>query len=151
MALQRYTGGDLFPSIPGFFNDFFNSDLMDWGLSNFAGTNSTLPAVNVRETDNEFIVEVAAPGMERKDFKVDYQNGRLTISSEKKEESKDEKDGKVTRREFNYQSFQRVFNVPEDMVNVDDISAKYTDGILYITLPKKDEVKPKPAKTIKIS
>ena len=150
MTLAKYNQ-DRFPSVPSFFNDFFNGDLMDWGMSNFAGTRETLPAVNVSENENEFTVEVAAPGMERKDFNVDYQNGKLTISSEKKEEHKDEKDGKVTRREFNYQSFQRVFNVSEDMVKVDDISAKYKDGILTLTLPKTEEVKPKPARNIKIS
>jgi HSP20 family protein len=140
-----------FPSVPSFFNDFFNSDLMDWGMSNFAGSRQTLPAVNVRETDNEFLVEVAAPGMERKDFSVDYDNGKLTISSEKKEEHKEEKGEKITRREFNYQSFQRVFNISEDLVKTDDISARYKDGILTITLPKTEAVKPKPPKNIKIS
>jgi HSP20 family protein len=150
MTLARFNE-NLFPSVPSFFNDFFNRDLMDWGMSNFAGSRQTLPAVNVSETDNELTVEVAAPGMERKDFKVDYDKGKLTISSEKKEEHKEEKGGKITRREFNYQSFQRVFNISEDLVKVDDISARYKDGILTINLPKTEAVKPKPSKNIKIS
>lgn len=150
MTLAR-RNKDLFPSVPSFFDNFFNGDLMDWGMSNFAGTESTLPAVNVKEDDNEFTVEVAAPGMERNDFKVDYKNGKLTISSEKKEEHKDEKHGKVTRREFNYRSFQRVFNISEGLIKVENITARYKDGIISITLPKTEEVKPKPPKSIKIS
>lgn len=140
-----------FPSFPSFINRFFEGDLMDWTNRNFAGTNSTMPAVNVKENDNEYQIEVAAPGMKRADFKLNYNNGWLTISSERKDE-KDEKDGeKITRREFSYQSFQRSFNVPEEMVNIDKISARYKDGILHISLPKTEEVKPKPAKEIKIS
>lgn len=124
---------------------------MDWNNENFAGSNSTLPAVNVKENDNEYLIEVAAPGLKRGDFKVNYDNGRLTISSEKRVEH-EEKDGeKVTRREFSYQSFQRSFTIPETTVAVDKITAKYEDGILHITLPKREEVKPKPAKEIKIS
>jgi HSP20 family protein len=94
---------------------------------------------------------VAAPGMSKGDFKLNYDNGRLTISSEKKMEN-EEKDGDtITRREFSYQSFQRSFTVPETMVNADKISAKYDNGILHVTLPKREEVKPKPAKEIKIA
>jgi HSP20 family protein len=96
------------------------------------------------------MIEVAAPGMTKEDFKVDYENGRLTISSERKNESK-EKDGNYTRREFSYQSFQRSFTVPENIVNGDKIAATYKEGILHISLPKREEVKPKPARAIKIS
>lgn len=140
-----------FPSFPSLFDRFFEGDLMDWNSSNFSSNNSTLPAVNVTENDNEFLIDVAAPGFKKEDFKLNYDNGTLTISSEKKEEH-EEKDGeKVTRREFSYQSFQRTFNVPETAVKADDISAKYQDGILHITFPKRDEIKPKPVKQIAIS
>ena len=136
-----------FPSI---FDRFFNSDLMDWNLSNFSSTNTSLPAVNVKETDNEFIIDVAAPGLEKKDFNVNFHNNVLTISSEKKNE-KEEKKEHYTRREFAYQSFQRSFTVAENAVDSDKINAKYNDGILHITLPKREEVKPKPLREIKIS
>ncbi len=149
MALERYKGTTT-PTVPSFLNEFFGGDLMDWGMSNFAGSDMTLPAVNVHEDDNEYTIEVAAPGLKKDDFKVDYQNGKLTISSEKQDEKKEEDEGNVTRREFNYQSFQRTFNVPENMVKDEDIAAKYEDGILKVSLPKSDEAKPKPAKTIKI-
>jgi HSP20 family protein len=151
MALARLSDNRWFPTVPSMLDKFFEGDLMDWNTWNFAGTDSTLPAVNVMENDNEYKIEVAAPGLNKKDFNVNYDNGRLTISSEKKEEH-EEKDGeKVTRREFSYQSFQRSFTVPETEVDAEKIDAKYTDGILRLTLPKREEVKPKPAKEIKIS
>ncbi len=140
-----------FPSFPSLIDKFFEGDLMDWNSSNFAGANSTLPSVNVKENENEYKIDVAAPGLKKGDFKLNYNNGRLTISSEKKSEH-EEKDGdKVTRKEFSYQSFQRSFTVPETVVNADKIAAKYEDGILHVTLPKREEAKPKPAKEIKIS
>ncbi len=139
-----------FPSLPSVFDRFFEGDMMDWGNSNFAASNSTLPAVNVKEDDNEFQIDVAAPGLKKEDFKVDYDNGRLTISSEKKNESEVKEGKKITRREFSYRSFQRSFTVPETMVDGDKIKASYADGILHIALPKREEVKPKPAKQIKI-
>ncbi len=144
MTLARLSN-NLFPSL---IDRFFEGDLTNW---NFASDNSTLPAVNVKENDNEYLIDVAAPGLKKGDFKVNYDNGRLTIASEKKEEH-EEKDGeRVTRKEFSYQSFQRSFNVPENVVNADKIGAKYEDGILHVTLPKREEAKPKPAKEIKIS
>jgi len=136
-----------FPSI---FDRFFNNELMDWGLSNFSSTNTSLPAVNVKETADDFLIELAAPGMVKKDFKVNFKNNVLTISSEKNEESEN-KDDNYTRREFSYQSFQRSFTVPENAVLGDKISAKYNDGILKVVLPKRDEVKPQPEREIKIS
>lgn len=136
-----------FPSI---FDRFFNNDLMDWNNSNFSSTNTSLPAVNVKETADEFTIEVAAPGMTKKDFNIHFHNNVLTISSEKKEE-KEDKDDNYTRREFAYQSFQRSFTVADNAVDSDKITAKYNDGILYIHLPKREEVKPKPMKEIKIA
>jgi HSP20 family protein len=139
------------PSFPSFFYFFFEGDLMDWSNSNFAGTNSTLPAVNVRENNDEFLIDVAAPGMTKEYFQINYDNGRLTISSEKKDEKTERNDEKYTRREFSYMSFQRTFTVPENTVNGEKIQANYADGILRITLPKRDEIKPKPAREIKIN
>ncbi|MCE4565122.1 Hsp20/alpha crystallin family protein [Maribellus sp. CM-23] len=150
MALPRLFNSD-YSSLPSFLDKFFEGNLMDWNSRNFAGTDSTLPAVNVVENKDEFQIDVAAPGMDKKDFKLNYDNGRLTISSEKKDE-KEEKEGKVvTRREFSYQSFQRSFTVPENVINAEKISANYDNGILHVILPKREEVKPKPAREIKIS
>ena len=150
MAIAKFSD-NLFPTFPSFFNRFFEGDLMDWNTSNFAGNNMTMPAVNIRENKDEFMIDVAAPGMAKDNFKINYDNGRLTISSEKKEESKVKKEETFTRREFSYMSFQRTFTIPENVVNGEKIQARYADGILHITLPKMDEVKPKPPKEIKIS
>jgi HSP20 family protein len=149
--MKLIKSNELFPSLPSLINRFFEGDLMDWGNDNFASTNSTLPAVNVKENENEFEIELAAPGMKREDFKVNYDNGRLIISSEQKSDKKERREENYTRREFSYQSFQRAFSVPENLVDGDKIEAKYHDGILHLFLPKKEEIKPKPAKEIAIS
>ncbi|MGM0648249.1 MAG: Hsp20/alpha crystallin family protein [Bacteroidota bacterium] len=141
-----------FPTIPSLFDRLFNDELMDWNLGNFASKNSNLPAVNVKEDEDAFNIEVAAPGLQKKDFKVNLENDRLTISSEKKEENKDkDRDDNFTRREFSYQSFQRSFQLPENLVDADKIKASYKDGILNVHIPKREEARPKPAKEIKIS
>ncbi|MEL7589384.1 MAG: Hsp20/alpha crystallin family protein [Prolixibacteraceae bacterium] len=150
MALARLSNS-WFPSFPSLFDNFIEGNLTDWNSSNYAGENSTLPAVNVKETENDFQLEVAAPGLKKDDFRINYDNGRLTISSEKEAKHEEKEGEKVTRKEFCYQSFQRSFNVSEKIVDADKIEAKYKDGILYVTLPKREEVKPKPAKEIKIS
>jgi HSP20 family protein len=136
---------------PSFLDNFFSKELMDWGSSNFSSTDTTLPAVNVKENDEGFDIEVAAPGMNKEDFRVNLENNVLTISSEKKEERKQEDKDRYTRREFSYQSFQRSFTVPHDLVEGEKITAKYCDGLLCIHLPKKEAVKPKPAREITIS
>ena len=93
--------------LPSFFDRFFNNELMDWDYSNFSSTNTSLPAVNVKETDDDFVIEVAAPGMDKNDFKVNFKNNVLTISSEKKNETEEKKES-YTRREFSYQSYNFV-------------------------------------------
>jgi len=127
-------------------DDFISRDLFDWaGWSN----DSTNPSVNIIESDEDFKVEMAAPGMKKDDFQVELDNDTLTIQSELSNENMEEND-KFTRREFNYQSFKRSFYLP-NTVEADKINAKYKDGILRLVIPKKEEAKRKPAKTIKIS
>lgn len=156
MTITRYSN-DL-PSLIGrqasMLNHFFSGDLMapmDIGgnNSNYSSTNTSLPKVNIMETEDDFILEVAAPGMKKEDFNIEFDNGKLAISSEV--ERKDDENLKYKRREFSYQSFKRTFNVAIEMVDADKINAKYQDGILVITLPKREEIKPKPARNIKIS
>ena len=145
------TNGNSFSSIPSLLNDFFPEDWLDSSLSNWRSMGATLPAVNVKETNDDFIIEVASPGMKRDDFKVELDNHVLTISSEM-EDRHEEKDrnGKYTRKEFSYQSFQRSFSLPENKVEGGKISAKYTDGILHVTVPKREEAKVKPARQITV-
>lgn len=139
-----------YPTFPTFFDNFLNRGLMDWENLNFSETNTTIPAVNVKEDNDKFQIEVAAPGMKKEDFKLKLENNVLTICSELKEE-KEEKKENYSRREFSYQSFQRSFNLPQGHVQVENIAAKYNDGILTVELPKREEVKPQPPKEIKIS
>jgi len=133
--------------LPRFTDDFFGNDFM----SDFfdSSVNKTIPEVNVLENNDAFMIEIAAPGLEKKDFKIDLNNNVLTISSEKEAKQVDEKE-KYIRREFSYSSFQRSFSLP-DSVNQDKIKANHKDGILSIEIPKRDEAKEKPRKEIKIS
>jgi HSP20 family protein len=140
---------DLFPAWSNFFNDFFDRDWMDWSTRNFSDTNTTLPSVNIKEGADNFEVDMAAPGLEKKDFKIELNNGLLTISSEKKVEKETKEGQKFTRREFSYQSFNRSFTLP-DTVESDKISAKYENGILKVIIPKKEEAKTKPVRSIEI-
>jgi HSP20 family protein len=146
------TNGNLFPALPSLIEDFFNRDLVDSSVFNWRETGATMPAVNIAETNEDYLIEVAAPGMKRENFKVELDNNVLTIAShiENEREEKNDKSN-FTRREFNYQSFQRSFSLPENKVEGEKISAKYSDGILYVTVPKKEEAKVKPARQISIS
>jgi HSP20 family protein len=149
MTLMKRNGG-FFPSMPSFFDDFLTRDLMNWGVN--PSRSQMVPAVNILEDEHKYSVEVAAPGLKKDDFKVEIDNNVLTISSEK-EEKHEEKDehGNYTRREFSYASFNRSFNLPDDVIEVDKVNAKYENGVLKLDLPKKEAARPKPVKTIKIS
>lgn len=150
MTLMK-RNGNIFDSMPSLFDDFFTRDLFDWRSSNFSNTNTTLPAVNVKETADAFEVEMAAPGMQKDDFKVELNNNVLTISSEQKQEHEEKEGEKYTRKEFSYQSFQRSFTLSKDAVDADNIEAKYDNGVLRLHIPKREEVKQKPARLISIS
>lgn len=121
--------------LPSLFSDFFGNEWLD-------NVNSTTPAVNIIENDDEFNVEVAVPGLSKDDFKVRVDdNDRLHISFEKKvENSEKDKKGNYLRREFSYSNFQRTMLLP-DSVNKDEVSAKVEDGVLSIVIPKKKEEK----------
>ena len=129
-------------------DDIFNGALPSVFSQNF-NTGMSLPMVNIKETSDAYSVEMAVPGLKKSDFHIDLDNQVLSISTEKEEEHEHEEDN-YTRREFGYSSFKRTFTLPE---TVDDgkIEAKYNEGILSIHLPKKEEAKQKPARSIKIS
>ncbi|HEX9979326.1 MAG TPA: Hsp20/alpha crystallin family protein [Flavobacterium sp.] len=137
------SNGNLFPSL---MEELFRPDWM--GGSQTLNT-ITVPPVNIRETDSSFMVELSAPGKSKEDFNIEIDNDLLTISSEFKSENTTE-EGKFTRREFTCSSFKRSFTLPET-VKEDDITASYENGILKISLPKKDEALPKPKRSIDIS
>lgn len=118
---------------------FFDSDWMK---------KYSMPAVNVKETDKNYEIEVAAPGRSKKDFNISAENGVLTISSESKEE-KEEKEKDYTRKEFTYSSFERSFTLPEN-ANEESIKASYTDGILKLEVGKKVVTPPVVRKAIEV-
>jgi len=134
-ALTKTSG--LFPSV---FDDFFKpwNELTGNG-GGFLTRALTIPAVNITEEKDDYKVSLAAPGLKKEDFNIDIEDNLLTISSEK-EENKEEQKARHTRREYNYSSFSRSFTLPDD-VKQDKIEASYTDGVLRVLLPKKEEAK----------
>ncbi len=128
-------------------NDFVGGDFYLNQNGMYSG-NNTMPAVNVLEDEDQFVIELAAPGMEKENFSLEFDNGKLTIKAkvEEKEESKS-----FIKREFNYKSFTRVFTVAKQKVDDSKINANYENGILKVMLPKREEVKPKPKRIVDIA
>ena len=147
MSLTKWNNGHNMTTL---FDDFFARDLLNWGLANNSTTNTTIPAVNIKETPENFAVEVAAPGMKKEDFRIELDGNTLTIGSEWQNQA-DEKEGeRYTRREFSYQSFQRTFTLPRNVVDGDKIEARYENGVLRLLIPKREDAKQKPARMIEI-
>lgn len=143
-------------TLPSLLSDFFspaallNRDFFDLDSDLFPtrlGIN--LPTANITETPKEYKVELAAPGLERKDFNVEVENHTLQISAEKKEEKK-ENDGEYSKREYSFNSFCRMFTLPNN-IKEGDIDAKYEHGVLKVTIPKLKETAVKSAHKIAVS
>ena len=132
--------------VPAYWDDFFNDSFFN--SPTHVRCNKQTPSVNVAEEDNSFRIEVAVPGVSRKDIGINLENDVLTISSEHKEENEENKPNYM-RREFNFRSFSRSFQLPES-VDQEHIRASHEDGILRIELPKKEEEVQKAPKQIKI-
>lgn len=132
---------------PSYLNGFFGKDLFhEFNTPAFSGS---VPAVNVVESTEGFRIELAAPGLQKSDFKLNLEKNQLTISAQK-EQKNEENNEKYTRKEFKYTSFQRTFTLPNS-VDGDKIEATYAEGILYVALPKREEAKEKPAREIEIA
>jgi HSP20 family protein len=131
---------------PNLFDEFFRTDFypVHYRMNGY----KSLPAVNISEGDNGFTIEIAAPGLEKKDFKIDLDNDVLTIASAR-EDKKEESGDHFTRREFGYSSFSRSFNLPET-VDAEGIAASHKNGILSVSIPKKEEARPQPVRKIAI-
>jgi len=145
MSLVRFSN-----QVPSVFDRLFEGDLFDWSNRNFSPTNTTLPSVNIKETADAYEVEVAAPGFDKSDFKLELNHEMLTILSEKKTENEAKEGEQYTKREFSYQSFSRSFTLPQT-ADGERISANYENGILRVSIPKKEEAKPKPMRVIEIN
>lgn len=138
-----------YPVLSNILNDFFRNDWLDFSNRNYSLTNTTLPSVNIKESEEAFIVEMAAPGLDKNDFKISLNSGTLMISSEKKSENEVKEDSRYSRREFSYQSFCRSFSLPES-ADAEKISARYDNGILLVNIPKREEIKRNLERTIEI-
>jgi HSP20 family protein len=146
--------GTLFPRL--LLNDFFDANALDIpamfdfdnGFSRL-GLATKIPSVNITENNKDYTIQLAAPGLEKKDFKIEVENNMLTVSSQKEQEINDEKDN-YRRREFSYESFSRSFLLPENSES-DQIEAQYQDGILKLTLPKKEVSLTAPKKEITVA
>jgi HSP20 family protein len=132
--------------VPAFWDDFFNDRFFNQLDTN--GHRHQSPAVNVIEDEKAFRIEVAAPGVSRKDFHLELEDDVLTISTEKKENKKEQK-ANYLRREFNYHSFKRSFQLPET-VDQEGIQASHDSGVLTVNLPKREEVVQKAPKQIEV-
>ncbi len=134
------------PYLPSVFDELLNTDWLGGRVNNEI---ATTPAVNIIENDTAFEVHVAIPGFKKEDFSIELDNDLLVISSkDSKEETTIE--GKFTRKEFQYASFKRSFNLP-DSVNTAEITAKYENGILILGLPKREEAQVQPSRIIEIA
>ena len=145
MSLIKYNNKAISPGIFNLLEDIFSED---FNTPSRSFRRESMPAVNIKESDKSFELEIAVPGMNKDDINVEFEENVLTISSEKKDEKKVEKDN-YTRKEFQFSSFKRAFNLPEE-VEASKISAKHENGVLMISIPKK-EVKPSLKKMIKVA
>ena len=132
--------------VPAYWDDFFNDNFFN--SFNGGKNHCASPAVNIEERDKEYRIDVAAPGLSKKDIKIDLDNDILTISADRKQE-KNEKSQRYMRREFGYNTFKRSFELP-DTIDQDHIKASHDSGVLTIQLPKKEEVVQKASKQIEI-
>ncbi len=135
-------------SVPTLFDNFVTQKVRQPSFSN---TGVSTPAVNIMETNDDFRLEMVAPGMQREDFRVELQDNILTISYDHEDNRNGERhDWKYRTHEYNYHSFSRSFSVPPT-INTEKIEAHYENGILKLTLPKKEEARTKPARQIQVS
>ena len=133
------------PFFNAFVDELLNKSTVDSFDLNY-NQGITLPAVNIKNEDDQFSIEMAVPGMKKSDFNINVEDYNLSISMEKEFENQEET---YSRREFGYSTFKRSFALPKT-VEVDKISASYKDGILAISLPKREEAKSKPARSISV-
>lgn len=137
---------------PALFDDAFFKEFFDVAPKGSFGVQKSVPAVNVKETDKAYKVEVAAPGVKREDFKIEVEDNLLTISTSSKSSSEEKsEEGRYTKKEFSYQSFSRSFNLDPELVDAESIAAKYEDGILHLEIPKREKQDLKVKKSISVN
>lgn len=147
MNVTKYRAGSPANIFGNFFDNFFNRDFFEIFADEFSNQK---PSVNISETENAFQIAVAAPGLKKEQFELNVVDDQLNISAKSESKVETEEKGAFTRREFNFTSFSRTFTLP-DVVNKDEIDAKYENGILNITLPKLEEAKVDNTRVIEIA
>ncbi len=148
MKLVRRLNSQL-PETNEWFNHFLGRDFF-MEPEQYFGKNNRQPQVNIKETDDNYHIDVAAPGYEKADFNIEIDNNLLTISVEKEMEQKDA-NTMYSHNEYHYGSFKRAFTLPKGKINESNIVAKYNNGILNIEIPKTEEAKPKPKRILDIN
>ena len=149
MSLVKFSNSNNPYRYNSIYNDALFNDLFNWNNRQVANNKTALPFVNIKETEKDYQLEMATPGLKKEDLKMELNKDILTISSEQKQEKEETKEN-YSHREFSYSSFSRSFTLPKT-VNTEAITAKYENGILEITIPKKEEAQPKPKMEIAIA
>jgi len=141
MTLIRYEN-----RLPVLMRRMFDGDYESWNDKQF----STSPATNIIDRADDFLIELAAPGYQKQDFNIELDHNRLTISAERKQDENLSRDEEYIRKEFNYHDFKHTFSL-SDWVVKNKIDAQYENGILRVSIPKREEIKPQPIKKIKVN
>ena len=141
-TLRKHPG--MMVNVPSLFNEFFNDDFI-----NHRQLGAFRTSVNIVENDNEYGLELVAPGFEKENFSLKIENNELIISAEVKTEENEENKN-YNRREYKAQSFTRSFTLPENEIDEQHVKANYVNGVLKVALPKREEAKPKAPKLIEI-
>lgn len=140
-------------TLPGFFDSFLLRDRFDLPEFKNGPTHSSVPAVNIKESENQYELELLAPGLQKENFAIELNENVLTVAFEmvnNREEENNKENTKYSLREFSLQSFKRSFRFPDNAVDPEKVKARYESGILKLVLPKREEIKVKP-KQIKVA
>jgi len=140
---------NLLPTVSKFFEDDWNS-LFDWSNRNYLKPTTSLPSVNIEQTSDSYIIQMAVPGLKKEDFSIELRNNDLIIKAESSHQSEDNDEKYFTRREFNFNSFQRVFHLNHKVVDHQKVDATYEDGILSVHIAKQEKAKEKPSRLIAV-
>jgi len=140
---------NLLPTVSKFFEDDWNS-LFDWSNRNYLKPTTSLPSVNIEQTSDSYIIQMAVPGLKKEDFSIELRNNALIIKAESSHQSEDNDEKYFTRREFNFNSFQRIFHLNHKVVDHQKVDATYEDGILSVHISKQEKAKEKPSRLIAV-
>ena len=131
-------------------HDFFGNDIINKEVNHLSNGNAYLPKANILENDDAYMIELAVPGFDKKEFKIELNNEILSISADKEDDLQNAGNHRILRQEFSHPNFQRTFHLSNKIVDEAGIKAEYKSGVLRIFIPKREEAKPIPPRTIKV-